>query len=831
MRRLRWPIIAGLLGLGSAFCFVGNSYQLYLIALVGLTTMVGVGLNILFGLSGQVSLGQVGFYAIGAYTSAILTTAVGSSFWLALLLAGSLTGLVGTILALPALRVTGPYLAMVTIAFGFIVEHGAVEWRALTGGANGLMNIPPPAAFGYAFSERDIALLIVALTAAWLWLFWRLSLSPWGLALRAVRDAEVAAQSLGLDPLVVRTVAFTLSAVAAGMAGALYAPLTTFVSPSAFSFGQSILFLLGVIVGGSGTVFGPLIGAVLIVLLPECLSSLAEYRLLFFGTLLLLVLWLTPEGVVGALSKRRRHADYAVADADGTDVLAWLRQQASGQALKVDNLSLAFGGIRAVANVDFTARPGQVTSLIGPNGAGKTTVLNVLSGLYRPDAGLVTLGIRQLVGLPAYAVARAGLARTYQTTQLFPSMSVLENLLIALRHGRLGTLLAVYANARRDRELLQTAARLLAFVGYTGPLHQPAAALAHVDKRMVEIARALAMQPQVLVLDEPAAGLGPRDIERLGTLLCQVVSAGIAVVLVEHNMQLVMGVSDAVVVLDAGRVLAVGNPAQVRQDEAVRKAYLGERALAGRTRRAAAPDAQERVLTVQQLSAGYGAASVLEGIDLVVQAGELVAVLGANGAGKSTLMRALSGLHRPVRGTVRLRRQNIVTLAAYRISRAGLVLVPEGRQVFPELTVLDNIRLGAYSHRTRDVRRELEPLLLRFPALRQRLHSRAGLLSGGEQQMLALARGLVARPMILLLDEPSLGLAPTLIDTLFGVLAELRDAGTTILLVDQMVDCALSVADRGYVLKNGRIVHAGPAVALQNDPALERAYLGEDGSA
>jgi ABC-type branched-subunit amino acid transport system ATPase component/ABC-type branched-subunit amino acid transport system permease subunit len=827
MRCLRWPLIAGLLGLGSAFCLVANSYQLYLMALVGLTTMVGVGLNILFGLSGQVSLGHVGFYAIGAYTSAILTTATGSSFWLVLLLAGGLTGLVGTILALPALRVTGPYLAMVTIAFGFIVEHGTVEWRALTGGANGLMNIPLPTAFGYAFGERDMTLLIGGLTAVWLWLFWRLRRSPWGLALRAVRDAEVAAQSLGLNPLVLRTVAFTLSAASAGVAGALYAPLTTFVSPSAFSFGQSILFLLGVIVGGSGTVFGPLIGAALVVLLPEFLAGLAEYRLPFFGALLLLVLWLTPEGVVGALSKRLRRTDRTVADADGIDVLAWLRQQASGQALKVDNLSLAFGGLRAVTHVGFTAYPGQVTSLIGPNGAGKTTVLNILSGLSTPDIGSVMLGTRQLVGLPAYAVARAGLARTYQTTQLFPTMSVLDNLLIALRHGRLGMLLSVHASARCERELLRTAAGLLAFVGYAGPLRQPAAALAHGDKRMVEIARALAMQPQVLVLDEPAAGLGPRDAERLGTLLRQVASAGMAVVLVEHNMQLVMGVSDAVVVLDAGRVLAAGNPAQVRQDAAVRTAYLGGRTLAGRPRRAAGPDVQECVLTVQQLSAGYGAAAVLEGIDLAVQSGELVAVLGANGAGKSTLMRALSGLHRPVWGTVRLRRQPIMTLAAHRISRAGLVLVPEGRQVFPELTVLDNIRLGAYSHRTFDVRCELEPLLVRFPALRQRLHSRAGVLSGGEQQMLALARGLVARPMLLLLDEPSLGLAPALIDTLFGVLAELREAGTTILLVDQMIDLALSVADRGYVLKNGRIVHAGPTAELQNDPALERAYLGE----
>src|SRR5262249_27482005 len=190
----------------------------------GSTATGGCGLNILFGLRGKVSLGHVGFYAIGAYTSAILTTATGSSVWLVLLLAGSLTGMVGTILALPALRVTGPYLAMVTIAFGFIVEHGTVEWRALTGGANGLMNIPLPTAFGYAFGERDIALLIVGLTAGWLWLFWRLRLSPWGRALRAVRDADVAAQSLGLNPLVLRTVAFTLSSASAGVAGALYAP-------------------------------------------------------------------------------------------------------------------------------------------------------------------------------------------------------------------------------------------------------------------------------------------------------------------------------------------------------------------------------------------------------------------------------------------------------------------------------------------------------------------------------------------------------------------------------------------------------------------------------
>jgi branched-chain amino acid transport system ATP-binding protein len=626
---------------------------------------------------------------------------------------------------------------------------------------------------------------------------------------------------------VLRTVAFSLSAAAAGLAGALYAPLTTFVSPSAFPFVQSVLFLLVVVIGGVGMVSGPLIGAVLIVLLPESLSGLAEYRLLFFGALLLGVLWMAPGGVAGSVANRLRRPSQRVSSTNGIDVPAWLGQRTPGQVLQVEGLSLAFGGVRALTDVGFTARPGQITSLIGPNGAGKTTVLNVLIGFYIPDAGVVTLGERPVLGMPSHAMARLGIARTYQTTQLFPTLSVLENILIALRRGRLGRLLTLRGNLRRDAEPVQLAEALLAFVGYNGALERPAGGLAHVDKRVVEIARALATHPQVLLLDEPSAGLGPHDIEHLGKLLRQVAGAGIAVVLVEHHMPLVMSLSDHVVVLDAGRVIAAGSPTQVRQDEAVRKAYLGERTPREFARPTVRRTLRERVLMVQQLSAGYGSALVLQGVDLAVHPGELVAVLGLNGAGKSTLMRALSGLHRPVRGIVQLASQDITTSTAHRIASAGLILVPEGRQVFPELTVLDHLRLGAYRRREFDVSQELEPLLMRFPALKPRLHVRAGLLSGGEQQMLAIARGLVARPTLLLLDEPSLGLAPAMVDTLFVTLAELRGAGITVLLVDQRVDYALAVADRGYVLQNGRIVQEGLAADIHNDVALERAYLGE----
>jgi ABC-type branched-subunit amino acid transport system ATPase component/ABC-type branched-subunit amino acid transport system permease subunit len=827
MRWLHRVAIVGVFVLAVVSCAVGNSYHRYLVAMVGLMTMVGVGLNILLGLSGQVSLGQVGFYAIGAYTAAILTTKTGTSFWLALVAASGLTGLVGALVAMPALRVTGPYLAMVTIAFGFIVEHGAVEWRALTGGANGLLSIPAPAVWGYLFNERDVGLLIISLTAIVMVLFWQFSTSPWGYALLAIRDAEVAAQSLGFRPVVLRTTAFTLSAVVAGLAGALFAVLTGFISPSTFSFFQSILFLLVVIIGGVGTVCGPLLGATLVVLLPEYLSGLAEYRLLFFGGLLLVVLWMAPEGVAGTLARHLSRLSPRTARADGTDVLAFLAQQGNGQELQAHALHLTFGGVRAVAGVSFSARPGQVTSLIGPNGAGKTTVLNVLGGLEVPDAGAVLLGTADVTGMPPYARARAGIARTYQTTQLFPTMSVLDNLLIALRHGQLGPPLAALVGAQRNAALRQTAERLLAFVGYTGPLAQPAAALAHVDKRLVELARALALQPYVLLLDEPAAGLGPQDSEHLGTLLQQVAAAGITVVLVEHDMRLVMKISDHIVVLDAGRCIASGTPMHIRHVPAVRQAYLGERLLTGRSRTAVVRREHDLVLTAQQLSAGYGAAPTLAVIDLTVHRDEMVAVLGANGAGKSTLMRALSGLHRPVHGTVLLRGQDVTQWTAYHRARAGLVLVPEGRQVFPELTVLDNLRLGTYARNGRGSAQEMAQMLERFPALQARLQSRAGLLSGGEQQMLALARGLLARPTLLLLDEPSLGLAPVLRHQLFVTLAALCDEGVPILLVDQMTDLALTLADRGYVLQNGRIVHTGTAEELRNDPALERSYLGE----
>jgi ABC-type branched-subunit amino acid transport system ATPase component/ABC-type branched-subunit amino acid transport system permease subunit len=798
-----------------------DGYTPFVLALVALTAVVGVGLNILLGLTGQVSLGHVGFYAIGAYTVAILTLK-GVDFWIALPLAGAVAGIVGFVLALPALRVTGPYLAMVTIAFAFIVQHGTIEWRTLTGGSNGLMGIPPPSIGALIFSEREMAMLAVVLAGASLYAFHRLARSGWGMAMVAVRDAEPAARSIGLNPVIVKTAAFSLSAVFTGLAGGIFAPLLMFVAPDSFPFSQSILFLFAVIVGGAGWTFGPVVGALVSVVLPELLSGLAEYRLLFFGAALLVILWVAPEGVLGLLARLWPRRDSAMAVSTPFDVGAFLTPAVAPGALEVRDLGITFGGIKAATAVTFTAPPGKVTSVIGPNGAGKTTVLNLIGGFYRPDSGSIRLGERELAGRAAWKVARAGIARTYQTTKLFATMSIVDNVLIALRRGRLGSM-AADAASRGDRDAAEA---LLAFVGYHGSLSTPAGDLPHVDRRLVEIARALAMRPRVLLLDEPAAGLMRSDKDALSRLIRRIADLGIAVILVEHDMLLVMGISDAVIVLDAGVRIAAGSPIEVRHDPRVLKAYLGGGEMRARPRATPWSGAHDAVLTTVKLTAGYGAAPVLDNVSLDVRPGEMVTIIGSNGAGKSTTMRAISGLLRPVDGAIVLDNVPINELETHQIAWRGLALVPEGRQVFPELSVFDNLVLGAHSRKDADRDDEIAGLLERFPRLKERLTIRAGLLSGGEQQMLAIARGLMAKPRILLLDEPSLGLAPAMINELFDILAGLRDEGVTILLVDQMAALALTVADRGYVLELGKIVRSDNATGLADDPELEAAYLG-----
>jgi ABC-type branched-subunit amino acid transport system ATPase component/ABC-type branched-subunit amino acid transport system permease subunit len=569
VQRIGWIVLAlAAFGLPAV---TANTYYLYVGASVGLLTIITAGLNVLTGFTGQISLGHAGFCAIGAYTAAVLTTRAGWHPAAAAAAAVLAAALIGFIVGGAALRVSGPYLAMVTIAFGIIVEGILVEWVGLTGGPGGIFNIPKPTlARGY--------LLISAAAAIALWLARNLRHSPWGRAFLAVRASEVAAESLGLSAYFIRIVAFTISAAFAGAAGALFAFLNGYISPDSFGLQASILYLLALLFGGMGTVAGPLTGSLILTLLPEFLTGLVDYRLILYGLLLLVSIYWLPAGLVGTVAKRRSPA--FITAPGPADIGTSEAERHAGPLLEVAGVGIAFGGVAALSEVDVRVPDRGIYAIIGPNGAGKTTLLNILSGFYSPDSGTVRLNRQAVSGQPPYVVARLGVARTFQTAQLFGDLTAAENVAVGIAGRTLGNVLPAMLGApavrRRERELAARAGALLASAGLAEYADRPADALPAGSRRRLEIVRALATRPKLLLLDEPAAGLGPaeiRDLDAELTLLRD--RGGPAIILVEHHMDLVMAISDRVTVLDYGRVIAEGAPDDVRRHPGVIEAYLG----------------------------------------------------------------------------------------------------------------------------------------------------------------------------------------------------------------------------------------------------------------
>jgi branched-chain amino acid transport system permease protein len=583
--RWAWPLGAAVV-IAFAWFLPGSigRYYTQMLALAGIYGIAAHGLNLLAGYAGQTSLGHAGFYAIGAYTGALLATKLGMGFWLGLPVSVLLAALAGLIVAYPSFRLEGPYLAMVTIAFGIIVNSILVEWTDVTGGTQGVLNIPRPMIAGQRLRlEQQFMLIVVALILA-TFVLRNLMRSPWGRAFVAVRENPVAAESIGLSTQAVKTAAFTLSAALAGLAGHLFGFFQGFISPEAFEFDTSIFFLTIVIFGGAGTLAGPLIGAPVLTFLPELLQRFVDYRLIIYGAIIVITLYALPVGIVGTLLKRqtalpkypgsgRLPTDFEVASP--TRILAL-----PSPVIEVDDVSKTFGGVRALHGVSFRVKPGTVHALIGPNGAGKTVLLNILCGYYPPTQGRVLLNGQQITGLPPHQVARRRIARTFQTTQLFGELTVLQNVMAGFpnqtRHRLLDSLVATPRLQREEAWRREAARELLAFVGYTRDPEARAGSLPFGYQRLVEIARALALQPLVLAMDEPAAGLNPSEVDELDDLITRIRARGTAVLLVEHHMDLVMGISEQVTVLYHGEKLAEAPPAAIQADPLVIKAYLGE---------------------------------------------------------------------------------------------------------------------------------------------------------------------------------------------------------------------------------------------------------------
>lgn len=577
---------------------VTDSYFFWESMIICIMGMVAVGLNLLTGYTGLISLGHAGLYAIGAYTGALVGIKLGISFFPALLISVLFTSGIGALLAYPTIRVSGVYFAMVTIAFGLVVENIINEWHDLTKGPIGLDGIPSVQIGGFTFKEQYFFYLIAVSFFASLLLVRNLLRSKYGRSFKAVSMSQVGAETSGINALGIRSLAFIFSAACAGMAGHYFAYLNLFLSPKIFRFDLSILFLVIVIFGGLGTIMGPLVGTIILVILPEILQQFAQYRLIVYGGLLLVILFVMPRGVVGSLNQflsgfkaKFFEAKDVVIEGRGSISLneTLLNRgrlthekegvSTNGSLIEVKNVTKQFGGLIAVNDLEMSIQPHTIHALIGPNGAGKTTLVNVISGIYQPTDGQIYFRGEKIDQLSQSMIAQKGIGRTFQTTQLFGDMSVCDNIMTGFyphfKYGLIQSFLQTASMRREEEHIRQQALELLEFVGYKGKSEELAKNLPFGHQRQVEIARALAVNPYVLLMDEPAAGLTRKEISELDNLINNIREFGVTILLIEHHVDLVMGISDTVTVLDYGRKISEGDPGTVRRDPAVIKAYLG----------------------------------------------------------------------------------------------------------------------------------------------------------------------------------------------------------------------------------------------------------------
>lgn len=570
-----------------------TSFDLRIYTRIMIFAIVVIGLNILVGAAGLVSLGHAALYGFGAHVAALLALRAGIGFVPGLICSVALTAAMGAVLAYPSVRVKGVFLAVITVAFGLVFVNVLREWVPVTGGASGLSSIPRGELLGLPLTLRPNAwyafyyVVLFCLVMAFV-LQYTILRSYLGRAMRASAMSENAARALGISIIRTRTVAFMISAGFAGLAGALFTNLALFVNYESFRFTQSVEFLLMAILGGAGTLLGPLVGTLTVFYASVLLQAFEQWQTFFYGLMLLVVLFAMPKGVVGSidnwLSQRRSRGGTPTS----SDWPHWtpelegvIRSTAAGETetLRLEGLTLRFGGLVAVDTVDLVAKTGTVHALIGPNGAGKSSVINMISGFYKPSAGTILLAGQNVTGVASTDMAAAGVARTFQNTELFGTMSALENVMVGFHGsfscGMFGAAVRTPAARRQEAQARSQAKALLDFVGLTDFADVAASSLPFGHQRRLEIARALALRPRLLLLDEPAAGLTHGEIEDLVRLIQVLAQKGLTILLVEHHVDMIMAVSDHVTVLDYGQVIASGHPAEIRDNPKVIEAYFG----------------------------------------------------------------------------------------------------------------------------------------------------------------------------------------------------------------------------------------------------------------
>jgi branched-chain amino acid transport system permease protein len=571
----------GLLAIALVLPWVGNDYWALIGTRAAIYWVLVSGLNLIVGFAGQLAIGYVALLTLGAYTTSVLVAGkVGAPVpvFLALLAAGVVGAVAGVIVGLPALRLRTFYFAMSTLGFATIVTQIALAWRSVTGGGIGLAGPEFPAPFNTAWGYYYLCLGLAAICT---WMSANIGASRFGRALIAIRDAEVAAEASGISKPRVLIGVFVFAGALAAVAGGLFASLQTYITPDAFTLDLSVLFFIAILIGGRGSILGPLLGIIVLTILPEIAAPLAAWSTFLYAVLLLVIVLVAPGGIAALLDFRNRRplasnrsiVPRPAALATTTD------KATTHEMLSLRGIVLHFGNVRAIDGLDLDVVPGRIHGLIGPNGSGKTTALNVISGYYAASAGTLAIGPVALpAGMPALR-ARRGIARTFQTPRIVGEASVLENVMIGGgidgQTSFVESMLSLPRHRRDQRNLADAARALLEVVGLESLAEVRADRLQHSELRFIEIARALMLRPDFLLLDEPAAGLSGDEIERLGALIRAIARIGTGVLLVEHHADLIFAICDRVTVLNLGRVLAAGTPDEIRTHKEVVSAYLG----------------------------------------------------------------------------------------------------------------------------------------------------------------------------------------------------------------------------------------------------------------
>src|SRR5918999_3936980 len=789
VRVLAGPLLAAALLVGVHGGIVAP-YQSYTLALAATYAIVVLSVGLLAGWAGVWSVGHPALFAIGAYTAAY-GSAHGWSLEVTALVAMALAGGCGAFLGFAGARFSVLYIALLTLAFALVTLEVITRGTGVPGGDQGVPVLDLPSAWGLGTrGGGGTAAIDAAIVTAGVVLAVAVLARPTGFRMRmvAAKSHPLAARSVGIAPEAQTALAFGVSGAATGLAGVLLGLITGFVSPETFSLVLGINTVAAAVLGGVGTIAGAVVGGAFLAWAPTLADAAGVNQMILQGALLVVALLVLPGGVVPALAamgralwRRIRPAQAAPPSVEEPpdDPADTVRKPPGPEAetvLQVDDLAVTFGGLKALDGVSISVRKGEVLAIIGPNGAGKTTLVNALSGLLPSGSvkGSARYQGHELIGRRATRHRAMGLGRTFQHAELFGELTAIENLLCT--HRRL--------TAARREEAAGTLERL----GLSDVADRRPAELPFGPQKRLDLARAVVEHPDLLILDEPFGGLDATERALLATQLRLLRDDGVAMIVIDHVIEDLFAVADRVVAFAFGQPIGTGTTDVVLDDEVVRASYLG--ASTERPRRSRVPAGGDALVTLSGVGHRYGGVVALDGVDLQIRRGAVLAVAGANGAGKSTLGQVVHGSIVPTTGA------RSVGEIDGRVPRSSLV--PEGRALFKTLSVRENLEVAAYAAgvRGRELRRRLDGTLDWLPErVRGRLSVSAAALSGGEQQLLATARALMAAPDLLVLDEPALGLAPALVDEVYARISGLAERGLTVVVLEQLLTRAIGLAD------------------------------------